>query len=161
LKRELGAAPDAATRRLRESLREPGGSEATPRQDDPPRIGLGSDELGTPETPLIGREPEMGRLRAALEEAAGGRGSVVTIVGARARTSNGASAQGRGACTHPQQDTAADRPLLSERTGPRFWSVGGRIPQRSSRRVRAKSSVLTRMASGSVKVLSRARGRRR
>jgi len=81
LKQELGADPEAATRRLYESLRGPKTTEAAPLQDDTSRIGLGPDELGTPETPLIGREPEMRRLRAALEDAAAGRGSVVTIVG--------------------------------------------------------------------------------
>jgi tetratricopeptide (TPR) repeat protein len=81
LKRELGAGSDAVTRRLYESLRGPRAPESPPPPDDTSKIGLGADELGTPETPLIGREPEMGRLRALLEEAAAGRGSVVTIVG--------------------------------------------------------------------------------
>src|SRR5262249_25367933 len=81
LKRELDTAPDAVTRRLHDSLRGPRPSEAAPPRDDAPRIGIGSDELGTPEAPLVGREPEMGRLRAVLDEAIAGRGGVVTIVG--------------------------------------------------------------------------------
>src|SRR5262249_29761300 len=79
LRRELGTEPETETRSLYRELRQ-GGSGPVP-SDHEVWAGLALGDLGTPEAPLVGREPEMGRLRAALAGSRAGRGSVVTILG--------------------------------------------------------------------------------
>jgi DNA-binding SARP family transcriptional activator/plasmid maintenance system killer protein len=77
LQRELGTAPEAATRRLYEEILRQSPAEAFapaapggPAVEDLPR-----------DTPLIGRGAELVRLRAAVDGAARGSGRVVAIVG--------------------------------------------------------------------------------
>src|SRR5262249_56822323 len=66
LRRELGTEPEAETRSLYRELRQ-AGSGPVPAEGEA-WAGLALRDLGTPEAPLVGREPEMGRLRAALAE---------------------------------------------------------------------------------------------
>jgi predicted ATPase len=77
LRRELRTEPEAETSRLYREL----GARPVPAEEEDGGTGLALGDFGTPETPLVGREPEMGRLRAALAESRAGRGSVVTILG--------------------------------------------------------------------------------
>ncbi|MBI4588721.1 MAG: AAA family ATPase [Candidatus Rokubacteria bacterium] len=89
LQRELGAEPEAETKQVyREILQrrppEAATLEAPPRPEPrEPRLrpAVRHPELPTAETPLIGRDPALGRLRQALDEAADGRGRVAIVLG--------------------------------------------------------------------------------
>jgi DNA-binding SARP family transcriptional activator len=70
LRKDLGIEPDAQTQRLYRDIlqrqgRQPGGASA----------------IASPGPPLIGREPELGRLRAWLREAGRGHGRLVLLTG--------------------------------------------------------------------------------
>ncbi|HEY2995878.1 MAG TPA: AAA family ATPase [Methylomirabilota bacterium] len=71
LRRELGVEPDGETKRLYQDLLQQGVGRAAP--------GRTGDVHA--ETALIGRQAELGRLRAALTEAARGRGRLVLVTG--------------------------------------------------------------------------------
>ena len=88
LLRELGTEPEAETRQLyQELLRRPaevleapdtrGGGRARPARP----AGPAAPDLPAVETPLFGRQAELGRLRQLLEEAIRGHGHVATVVG--------------------------------------------------------------------------------
>jgi DNA-binding SARP family transcriptional activator len=84
LQRELGTEPEAETRRLyQELLRRP--PDVMTAIETPPRSGgrptPAPPDLPSIDTPLFGREPELGRLRGLLEEACRGHGHVVTLLG--------------------------------------------------------------------------------
>jgi DNA-binding SARP family transcriptional activator len=88
LQRELGTAPETETRRLYEDLlRRP--PEAAKSPDAPRKararsvraVAPVSPDLPAPETPLFGRQAELGRLRQLLEKAIRGHGQIVTVVG--------------------------------------------------------------------------------
>ena len=88
LQRELGTEPEAETRQLyQELLRRPAEVAKAPdaRADHRARSGLKTElaapDLPTAETPLFGRQVELGRLRGLLGEAIGGHGRVATVVG--------------------------------------------------------------------------------
>src|SRR5439155_9644851 len=90
LERELGVEPEAETKavyqeilRRREApvarVEEAASGTSPPGPLSPPIVaGLAAPSA---DTPLIGREREMARLRGALEEAWGGRGRVVALLG--------------------------------------------------------------------------------
>ena len=86
LRRELGVEPEADTRtvyqeilRHRASTGIPGGRRS-PEGESP--AGILAAPLTMPtDIPLVGREPEMARARAALIEAHGGRGQVMLVLG--------------------------------------------------------------------------------
>ena len=86
--RELGTEPEAETRELyQELLRRPSGAAqaAEARGGRPSRlarnVGPAPPELPPAETPLFGRQAELGRLRALLDAAVHGNGHVATVVG--------------------------------------------------------------------------------
>jgi DNA-binding SARP family transcriptional activator len=88
LKRELGAEPEAETRRLyQDLLRRPAegpevfDARAGRRSPIARKVAPVPPELPAAETPLFGRESELGRLRELLDEAIRGQGHVVTVVG--------------------------------------------------------------------------------
>jgi DNA-binding SARP family transcriptional activator len=88
LQRELGVEPDAETKQLyQELLRRPASATRAPgfRGDDrsrPARLAARARvELPAGDTPLFGREVELGRLRELLEEAIRGHGQVATVLG--------------------------------------------------------------------------------
>ena len=88
LQRELGTEPEAETRQLyQELLRRPAEVAKAPdaRADHRARSALKTElaapDLPTAETPLFGRQVELGRLRGLLGEAIGGHGHVATVVG--------------------------------------------------------------------------------
>jgi DNA-binding SARP family transcriptional activator len=88
LQRELGAEPEAETKRLyQELLRQTAEAVKAP---DPPGDGrvrpgreaaLARLDLPVAETPLFGREAELGRLRQLLDETIEGHGHVATVTG--------------------------------------------------------------------------------
>ena len=88
LQRELGTNPEAETKNLyQELLRRPANvPEASDARGDararPARPGgQAPPDLPAAETPLFGRQAELGRLRQLLEGAIRGRGSTATVVG--------------------------------------------------------------------------------
>ena len=87
LQRELGVEPEAATRQLyQETLRRRPALETTTEPitegDSLPYPALRRRPLAlATDIPLIGRDEEMGRLRALLADTASGHGRVVTLVG--------------------------------------------------------------------------------
>jgi DNA-binding SARP family transcriptional activator len=86
LQRELGTEPESETRQLyQELLRRPAEVAKAPdaRADHRARSALktAAPDLPAAETPLFGRQVELGRLRALLGEAIGGHGHVATVVG--------------------------------------------------------------------------------
>ena len=88
LQRELGTKPEAETRQVyQELLRRPAEMEEAPdaRADYRARCarkaGPAPPDLPAAETPLFGREAELGRLRELLGEAVRGHGHVATVVG--------------------------------------------------------------------------------
>lgn len=89
LQRELGAEPEPATKQLYQELLqhrplEPAAGEAAPpRGGDRKRLTAGRGERAVPtvERRLIGRDPELARLRRALEDASKRRGQVVVVLG--------------------------------------------------------------------------------
>ena len=90
LQRELGAEPEAETRELyQEILRQrpgclPSGARPSEMSAPIPETGIGpsvAPELPRPPAPLIGRAPELARLRTALDGAWSGRGACVAIIG--------------------------------------------------------------------------------
>jgi DNA-binding SARP family transcriptional activator len=88
LQRELGTEPEAETRALYQELlrRATQGPETVPLQEDRrsgllPQTGPPPSELPAAETPLFGRQAELGRLRESLDEALRGHGRVVTVLG--------------------------------------------------------------------------------
>jgi len=88
LQRELGTEPEAETKKLyQELLRRPAkGPEASDSRGDgrarPARtVGPAPPDLPAAETPLFGRQAELGRLRQLLEEAIRGRGNTATVMG--------------------------------------------------------------------------------
>jgi DNA-binding SARP family transcriptional activator/predicted ATPase len=87
LRRELGTEPEAETKSLyQDLLRGPAevGQGSRAREHAPareqPRAPVVPD-LPAAETPLVGRQEELARLRQALDDARRGRGQVVTVVG--------------------------------------------------------------------------------
>jgi DNA-binding SARP family transcriptional activator len=88
LRRELGTEPEAETRELYQELIRRGsdsakGPIARGRQRIVPahRAPASAPELPAAETPLFGRETELGRLRQLLERAMSGHGHVATVFG--------------------------------------------------------------------------------
>ena len=88
LRRELGTEPEAETRQLyQELLRRPNGAAQAPDarggqlSRSPQKISPAPPDLPAAETPLFGRQAEMGRLRELLDEAIQGNGHVATVVG--------------------------------------------------------------------------------
>ena len=89
LQRELGTKPAAETRQVyQELLRRPAEMEEAPdaradyRSRCAPKAGSAPPpDLPAAETPLFGREAELGRLRELLGEAVRGHGHVATVVG--------------------------------------------------------------------------------
>ena len=88
LRRELGTEPEAETRQLyQELLRRPDETVEAPdarggqRARSPPKVGPAPPDLPAAETPLFGRQAELGRLRELLDEAIQGNGHVATVVG--------------------------------------------------------------------------------
>jgi DNA-binding SARP family transcriptional activator len=88
LQRELGTAPEPETRNLyQELLRRSGDVAEEPEaRDRPPSrpartARLAAPDLPAEETPLFGRQAELGRLRELLDGAIQGRGHVATVVG--------------------------------------------------------------------------------
>jgi DNA-binding SARP family transcriptional activator len=88
LQRELGTEPEAETKRLyQELLRRP--AEAVKAADSPrdrrghpaPKGARARLDLPVAETPLFGREAELGRLRQLLAESIEGHGHVATVMG--------------------------------------------------------------------------------
>ncbi|HET6317637.1 MAG TPA: AAA family ATPase, partial [Chloroflexota bacterium] len=88
LKRELGTEPEAETRQLyRELLRRPAVA-ATPAEAgrnpharSAHNVEVPAPNLPAAETPLFGRQAELGRLRDALDDAVRGHGHIATVVG--------------------------------------------------------------------------------
>lgn len=89
LQRELGVEPEDETKQLYQEilqrrLADIQTAEAPPRRKAPrrrPQALSSSVRPPTPETPLIGREPELVRLRQALAHARRGRGQIVAVLG--------------------------------------------------------------------------------
>ena len=88
LRRELGTEPEAETRRLyQELLRRPSPVpevfDARADHPSPParKVGSAPPELPAAQTPLFGRQTELGHLRQALDEAMRGHGHIATLVG--------------------------------------------------------------------------------
>jgi DNA-binding SARP family transcriptional activator/tetratricopeptide (TPR) repeat protein len=88
LQRELGTAPEAETKNLyQDLLRRP--TQVMPASDaqeghrsHPARtVGPAPPALPTAETPLFGRQAELGRLRQRLDEAIRGQGQIAAVVG--------------------------------------------------------------------------------
>jgi predicted ATPase/DNA-binding SARP family transcriptional activator len=87
LQRELGTAPEAETKTLyQELLRRPAegadtsalaGQRAVPAR----AVGAPAPDLPASDTPLFGREVELGRLREGLAAARGGHGHVACVIG--------------------------------------------------------------------------------
>ncbi|MFQ5897882.1 MAG: AAA family ATPase [Candidatus Methylomirabilia bacterium] len=89
LQRELGVEPEVETKELYQELLQQRvcpapRSEAPPlhaARRPPPEPSPAGPELGTAQLPLIGREPELARLRESLEEAWRGSGQTVAVLG--------------------------------------------------------------------------------
>jgi ATP-dependent Clp protease ATP-binding subunit ClpA len=84
LRRELATEPEAETRELyQELLRRPTEVRKEGEQRPPParKVGPAAPDLPAAETPLFGRDAELGQLRQRLEEAMRGRGHIATVVG--------------------------------------------------------------------------------
>jgi len=86
LQRELGVEPEPATKKLyRETLQQARSTTpvvVAPVAARPPHASArASIPLPSPETPLVGRESEMARLREALRDAARGEGRVMLLSG--------------------------------------------------------------------------------
>jgi DNA-binding SARP family transcriptional activator len=82
LQRELGAEPEAETQQLyQQILRRRGPARAGGPPDRTTGLTLGTSRAPMAEIPLVGRTAELGRLRAALADAAAGRGGVVAVIG--------------------------------------------------------------------------------
>jgi DNA-binding SARP family transcriptional activator len=88
LQRELGAEPEAETRRLHQELLRRAGEgvvtihgRASHRSEPVPRAGAPAPDLPASETPLLGRQVELEQLRQWLDDAIQGQGHVATIVG--------------------------------------------------------------------------------
>jgi DNA-binding SARP family transcriptional activator len=88
LRRELGTEPEAETRRLyqellRRSTEAAGAPE--PRAESPARAGRtvrpAPPDLPSSDTPLLGRQPELERLRELLDASIRGRGRIATVAG--------------------------------------------------------------------------------
>ncbi len=88
LRRELGTEPEAETRQLYQELlrrpdeamrapEAPGGKHARP----PRKVSPSPPDLPTAETPLFGRQAELGQLRTLLDDVIRGKGHVATVVG--------------------------------------------------------------------------------
>jgi DNA-binding SARP family transcriptional activator len=79
LKRELDLEPEAETKQLYQELvrQRPGRAEKRGGPTPGPRTSVRE----APDTPLIGRDVELGRLRQALQEAGARRGRLVAVVG--------------------------------------------------------------------------------
>src|SRR5262249_30375437 len=80
LRRELGTEPEPETGRLYRELLQLG-SPPIPAGREETWLGLALRDLERHEAPLIGREPEMGRLRKALADSQAGSGALVAILG--------------------------------------------------------------------------------
>jgi DNA-binding SARP family transcriptional activator len=88
LQRDLGAEPEAETRQLyQDLLRRPAvGLEASDARGDrrsrlARTVGPAPPDLPAADTPLFGRQAELGRLRQVLEDALLGHGHIATVVG--------------------------------------------------------------------------------
>jgi DNA-binding SARP family transcriptional activator/predicted ATPase len=87
LQRELGTEPEAETKQLyQELLRRPAETHQAPVRPagdgaSGRDMATASPDLPVPETPLFGRQQELGRLRQLLTQAAQGQGHVTTVVG--------------------------------------------------------------------------------
>ena len=88
LQRELGAEPEAETRRLHQELLRGAGEDvvtihgrASHRSEPVPRAGAPAPDLQASETPLLGRQVELEQLRQWLDGTIQGQGHVATIVG--------------------------------------------------------------------------------
>ena len=84
LQRELGTEPEAETKQLyQELLRRPAEAVKTPypRAHPTRKVGPAPPDLAAAETPLFGRQAELGRLRQVLDEAIQGHGHIATVVG--------------------------------------------------------------------------------
>ena len=87
LQRELGTKPEAETRQLYQELLTVRVGRETPDDRDEPRLRSvrnarpAPPDLATAETPLFGRQTEMGRLRELLREAVREHGHVAAVVG--------------------------------------------------------------------------------
>lgn len=89
LQRELGVEPEAETRQLyQQILRQRASRSMTtatmpgfPTSATSPIIPRAAADARPAETPLVGREAEMARLRNALDQASAGRGQLVAVVG--------------------------------------------------------------------------------
>jgi DNA-binding SARP family transcriptional activator/tetratricopeptide (TPR) repeat protein len=88
LQRELGMEPEAETKQLyQDLLRRPAEAVKTPdagadhRAHPTREVGPAPPDLAAAETPLFGRQAELGRLRQVLGEAIQGHGHVATVMG--------------------------------------------------------------------------------
>ncbi len=84
LQRELGVEPEEETRQLyQEILSRPPAAHSPETSDSPPPFGIPRRPVVAvaADAPLIGRDPEMARLRAVVAEAGRGQGRVVALVG--------------------------------------------------------------------------------
>jgi hypothetical protein len=79
LRKELGVEPERSTTRLHEQIAMR--SDSPPAPGAPQARGGRAPVLSAAPAPLVGRQPELARLRRALDEAAHGRGSLVTVRG--------------------------------------------------------------------------------
>lgn len=82
LRRDLGAEPEADTRRLyEEMLRQAPGGSASAETRTPAAAHRVDPEVDGGEPPLVGRQAELARLERALDEAVAGRGGVLAVLG--------------------------------------------------------------------------------
>lgn len=79
LQRELGIEPEAGTRQLYQELVRQRPVRAARSDRLAPRVSV--EDAPAPDTPLVGRDVELERLRQALQEASAGRGRLVAVIG--------------------------------------------------------------------------------
>jgi DNA-binding SARP family transcriptional activator/tetratricopeptide (TPR) repeat protein len=88
LQRELGTAPEAETKTLYQALLrrqaevvKASDAQGNDRSRPAQTVGLAPPDLPAAETPLFGRQAELGRLRQRLDEAIRGNGHIATVAG--------------------------------------------------------------------------------